>query len=232
MLVLVKMAILELYHGSTLVLPKPYKGGGNPHNDYGPGFYCTRNLALAYEWSCDARHIGFANKYELETDGLTILNLNGPGVHILNWLAVLLENRVFDVPAGLPEASHAFILDRFLPDYKDFDVLTGYRADDSYFSFARAFLDGSISLEQLSRAMRLGKLGEQVVIRSEKAYEALTFVTCAPTEHGRYFPQKMARDRKARETYQAILKESRKEDEVYMIDILRQGWSNDDERLR
>lgn len=226
------MAIWELYHGSPLVRPRPYKGGGNPHNDYGPGFYCTRNLALAYEWSCDARHTGFANKYELETEGLSVLDLNGPGFHILNWLAVLLENRIFDVPAGLPEASHAFILERFLPDYADFDVLTGYRADDSYFSFARAFLDGTLSLEQLRRAMRLGKLGEQVVIRSGKAFEALTFVTCAPTEHERYFPQKMARDRKAREDYRTLLGEARQEDEIYMIDILRQQWTNDDERLR
>lgn len=226
------MAVIELYHGSRLVLPHPIMGGGNPHNDYGPGFYCTRQLALAYEWSCDARQTGFANKYELETDGLSLLHLNGPEFHILNWLAILLENRVFDVSPGLPEESHRFILERFLPDYKNCDILTGYRADDSYFSFARAFLDGTISLEQLRRAMHLGKLGEQWVIRSRAAYQALTFVTCAPTERERYYPRKLARDRKARDDFQTLRGEPRRRDAVYMLDILREDWSDDDERLR
>ena len=44
-------------------------------------------------------------------------------------------------------------------------MVIGYRADDSYFSFARAFVNNEISLEQLSYAMRLGKLGELVCIK-------------------------------------------------------------------
>ena len=37
-------------------------------------------------------------------------------------------------------------------------------------------MNGTLSLSDLSEAMRLGKLGEQVVLKSKKAFEALTFV--------------------------------------------------------
>ena len=42
-------------------------------------------------------------------------------------------------------------------DVSGFDVIVVYRADDSYFSFAQDFIMGTISLEKLSRAIRLGK---------------------------------------------------------------------------
>ena len=40
-------------------------------------------------------------------------------------------------------------------------------------SFAKDFVNNSINLEQLCNAMRLGKLGEQVVIMSKKAFDRL-----------------------------------------------------------
>ena len=43
-------------------------------------------------------------------------------------------------------------------------LFIGYRADDSYFSFANAFLNNTISLEQLRKAMYLGKLGKPEVL--------------------------------------------------------------------
>ena len=86
--------------------------GGNPANDYGPGFYCTKNLELAYEWASTDYYTGFANKYELDDAGLAIINLNSRKYHILNWLAVLLENRIFDITASLPRQAKKYILDK------------------------------------------------------------------------------------------------------------------------
>mgnify|MGYP003178267296 CR=1 FL=1 len=157
---------LKLYHGSANIIEKPEFGLGNAKNDYGLGFYCTEHIELAKEWACAENRDGFANEYELEMDGLTILNLSEAEYHILNWLAILLENRTFVIERGLPSAAKEYILSEFLPDYEEADVIRGYRADDSYFSFASAFLNNTISLEQLGEAMKLGKLGEQVVIKS------------------------------------------------------------------
>ena len=62
-----------------------------------------------------------------------------------------------------------YIDEHFAVEYKQYDVIKGYRADDSYFSFASAFLNNTISLQQLEKAMLLGKLGEQIVAISGKA---------------------------------------------------------------
>lgn len=224
---------MELYHGSDRLVDAPLLGGGTPTNDYGPGFYCTKNLALAYEWACTDRYTGFVNKYELDTSELRILNLNGKDFHILNWLAVLLQNRLFDIGADLPRQIKDYILGHFLPDYINYDIIIGYRADDSYFSYARAFLNNTISLEQLSRAMRLGKLGEQVVIRSASAYDALTYVGGALADSDTYYPRRLARDNAAREAFLAMRrKETNPQNAVFVIDILRQKWENDDSRLQ
>ena len=67
------------------------------------------------------------------------------------------------------------MLDTFLPEYEDKDIIIGYRADDSYFAFANAFLNNTLSLAQLEKAMYLGKLGEQIVLKSKKAFHHLTF---------------------------------------------------------
>ncbi len=221
----------ELYHGSNRIIQIPAFGAGNPENDYGLGFYCTREPELAKEWACAEDEDGFANKYLLKTDGLSCLRLNGAGFHILNWLAILLENRTFFTSSGLPTEARNYLLDNFLPAYKDYDLIIGYRADDSYFSFASAFLNNTISLEQLRRAMHLGLLGEQVVLKSAKSFEALHFEGFTPADGNVYFLKRQARDRQAREDYKKEKSAEKAADAVYMIDILRQKWNNDDPRL-
>ena len=87
------MSKLILYYGSPSILKQPFYGYGKTYNDYGQGFYCTQHLELAKEWACNESVDGFANKYEIKTDGLNILNLSSAKYNILNWLAILLESR-------------------------------------------------------------------------------------------------------------------------------------------
>ena len=225
------MESVTLYHGSTKVIEKPALGFGNPKNDYGLGFYCTENLELAKEWASTERGDGFANSYEIDLDGLNTLHLNKRPYHILNWLSVLLKNRTFVLSQGLPAEAKAYLLENFLPDYESYDLIIGYRADDSYFSFANAFLNNTISLEQLRKAMFLGKLGEQVVLKSEKAFSRLSFRGSIPVDSSQYYPRRQARDRQAREDFQNEKLMASPVDAVYMIDILRQQWTNEDPRL-
>jgi len=58
--------ILTIYHGSQLIIKKPVFGEGNPHNDYGLGFYCTHEIELAKEWACTEENNGHVNQYELD----------------------------------------------------------------------------------------------------------------------------------------------------------------------
>ena len=164
--------------------------------------------------------------------GLSVLSLTGGDYHILNWLCVLLENRRFRIGSDIAGQARAYIAENFAVDYKDYDVIRGYRADDSYFSFANAFLNNTISLPQLEKAMVLGKLGEQIVLMSEKAFAGLEFADAVPAPREIYFPKKLARDTAAREDFKKERGRGSLLTEKYMLDIMREGWKNDDRRLQ
>lgn len=215
-----------IYHGSDKIIEKPVFGAGKTYNDYGRGFYCTEHVELAKEWACASGSDGYANHYQLDMNGLSVLNLNTPEYNILNWLTILLENRKFNVAEGLPQRAKAYLLENFNVDYKNYDVIIGYRADDSYFSYAGDFVNGTLSLSDLSEAMRLGKLGEQVVLKSKKAFEALEFVEAIKAPCKEYFAKYKQRDEEARNKYRQIAALPMAENETYMIDIIRNNWKN------
>ena len=131
---------------------------------------------LAKEWACAKNTDGYANQYRLHMDQLSLLNLNESKYHILNWLAVLTRYRSYWQQKSIAEEAKEYLQKHFFVDISQYDVVTGYRADDSYFSFAQDFVAGTISLEKLSEAMRLGKLGEQIVLKSEKAFRQIKFI--------------------------------------------------------
>lgn len=222
---------ITLYHGSPKIIDHPQFGVGNPRNDYGLGFYCTENLELAKEWACSGTGGGFANEYAFDTSGLSILRLNKRPYHILNWLAILLDNRTFDIKAPVTAQARLFILSRYLPDYKSADVIVGYRADDSYFTFSRSFLENTISLAQLQRAMHLGRLGEQIVLKSKTAFGQIVFKRALRADEAVYYPIRTARDRVAREAFLRLQKEPLDNNTFYIKDIIQQNWQNDDPRL-
>lgn len=213
--------LIDLYHGSVKVVEHPLFGEGKIYNDYGRGFYCTEHAELAKEWACSSDSDGYANHYQLDMTDLSVLNLNSPEYNILNWLAILLENRKFNVAEGLPQRAKAFLLENYNIDYKKYDIIIGYRANDSYFSYAGDFVNGTLSLSDLSEAMRLGKLGEQVVLKSKTAFDALTFVEAIKAPREEYFAKYKSRDEEARNKYRQIASKPMAEDETYVIDIIR-----------
>lgn len=223
---------MTLYHGSSKIIEQPQFGVGNPYNDYGLGFYCTESLELAKEWGTSEQTDGFANEYELDLTGLDVLNLNGGDFTILHWLAVLLENRTFRVTGDVAPLARKFILGRFQVDYAQRDVIVGYRADDSYFSFAGAFLNNALSLSRLERAMTLGNLGEQVVIKSQRAFKRLLFQGAQRAAAAEYYPSKIARDAQARSIYREEVRLADLSGDATVLTIMQQDWRADDARLR
>ena len=110
-----------------------------------------------------------------------------------------------------------------------YDVIVGYRADDSYFDYAESFLNNSISIEQLARAMRLGKLGEQVVIKSQYAFSKLNYEGFDIAEKDIFYVLRKARDDEANQLYESMLEGE--DDGLYIRDIMRGGIRNDDPRI-
>ena len=100
--------IKTIYHGSNKIIEKSLFGFGKTYNDYGLGFYCTEVLDMAKEWGVSKDNDGFANIYELETEGLTLLDLNSSEYTILHWLEVLLENRIFDITNSLAQEAKEY----------------------------------------------------------------------------------------------------------------------------
>ena len=187
---------------------------------------------MAKEWSCGEDHDGFANEYEINMDGLKVLNLNAPEFTILHWLTVLLKNRSFRLTNPIAKDAREYLLENFLVNTEDYDVIIGYRADDSYFSFAEDFLNNAISVKKLEKAMRLGNLGEQVVLMSEKAFSRIQFVDAVEADRAKYYVLKSKRDKAARAEYlNSDRRPSYRLDELYMLDIMRQGVKPDDPRL-
>lgn len=201
------------------------------HNDYGRGFYCTENIELAKEWACASQHNGYANVYEFDITGLKCLNLNSPEYNILNWLAILADNRTYWQNGSISEQAKKYVKDNFLPDISEYDVITGYRADDSYFSFAQDFVANTISFQKLSEAMRLGKLGEQIVLKSPKAFDQIKFLGYESAEAGEYYLKKSEREREARKEYRSRKKEVANINDLFILDIMREGIKNGDARL-
>ena len=221
-----------LYHGSKDIIEKPIYGQGKKYNDYGLGFYCTDNIELAKEWGTSFERSGYANRYQIDCTELKILDLNDDKYCILHWLAILLSNREFDTPAGLALEAKEFLKKNFMLDYKEYDIIKGYRADDSYFSFAQDFINGTISYRQVNNAMYLGKLGIQYVLKSKEAFNRIVFDGYEEAEYKEWYAKKMKRDKSARREYFDVERNRRQRGDIYITQILDEEMSPDDKRLR
>ncbi len=214
-----------LYHGSKEIVKQPLYGYGRIHNDYGQGFYCTQDPELAKEWACQDVNGGFANAYDFNEKKMRILDLTEYSQ--ISWIALLLANRSIRYASPVEKKAAQYLTERFLPDTEGYDVITGYRADDSYFSYARAFLSNTISLQQLETAMQLGDLGIQVCLKSRRSFEEIRFLKAEPADGVVYYARYMHRDDFARESYYRLLEQT-DADGLYIRDMIRKEMSADD----
>ncbi|MCR5641406.1 MAG: DUF3990 domain-containing protein [Lachnospiraceae bacterium] len=221
---------MRLYHGSKIVVEQPIKAAGRVNNDYGQGFYCTENIELAKEWASETSKGGFVNEYMIDTSGMKVIDLNKEPYTIFHWLTVLVEHRKVRISTPLMKRGVDFLKTNFHVDISQADIIRGYRADDSYFSFVRAFLQNSIDVYQLERAMRLGGLGEQVFIQSEAAFHAIKFIDAERVEGKVYAPKRQEREQEAKRAFDGLLLEEIVSG-VYLSDVIKGKVNIDELRL-
>ena len=194
-----------LYHGTREESFTPKYGLGRKDNDYGVGLYTTENLELAKEWSkgYDMESVpGYV--YELKLDNLSsfkILDLNKRGIEM--WLAVLYKNRDIGGLSRLLKDRRQKYIDKYYVDTTKYDVIIGYRADDSYFKYAKDYLNVAITKDVLKNAMYLGDLGNQMVLVSKKAFDNLRIIE-KHLVNGSYSDKFKTRDIEAKKTYKRI----------------------------
>lgn len=166
------MKKIKLYHDTANEFVRPEYGKGEEKHDYGQGFYLTENIDLAKEWAvCKPNNInGFIHQYELDTEGLKILDFQEKGV--LSWLAELMKHRDAADSKRYRVIAKKFI-DKYGIDTDGYDVIKGWRANASYFYIAKEFVRDNIDMDILEELLSLGGLGIQYCIKSELAYSKL-----------------------------------------------------------
>lgn len=211
-----------LYHGSNQIIMKPIYGFGKTTNDYGKGFYMTLDIELAKEWSSNANtKISYVNKYEIDEKKINILDLDKIEDKVLKWITLLVNYREFNLRNKISIEGKKFLINKYLLDVDVYDMIKGYRADDCYFMFAKSFLNNEISIEKLGEALMLGKLGNQYVLKSKKAFSLIKFIGYEEVDSEKYFHKRFIRNQQASKEYTEVLEHISK-NEKYLVDILRE----------
>lgn len=162
-----------LYHGSDQIVERPLYKKGREDNDYGKGFYLTEEKDKANAWAVvNGTDRAFCNLYDFPIEDMNVLHLDDHGV--LVWIAEVTFHR------GVLDEDTFFAAQRFVEMYKldtlAYDVIIGYRADDSYIKVIDSFLRNQLNTDEVERFFRKGELGEQVFIQSQKAFHAIRFL--------------------------------------------------------
>ena len=190
---------ITLYHGSDKILKTPRFGKGEINNDYGQGFYCTKKKELAGEWAVLwTEQDGYINEYSFDYTGLKVLFLNQ--MPIENWIAVLIANRKGEYKKEYKNRMDLF-LNKFNIDAALYDVIEGWRADDSFFTYIRDFFAVALSLEKLKEAMSFGDLGNQICLKSKEAFKHINFAAHHPAPASTFLQSAKNRDEEARRKY-------------------------------
>lgn len=221
--------LLTLYHGSEKIIKTPIWGQGRENNDFGRGFYCTASEELAKEWAVSSLKDGFANRYTIDTAYMNILRLNSEEYNILNWIAILVGHRLFAIKTPIARRAREYLIENFALNVNAYDVVVGYRADDSYFDYAETFINNGISVGDLAKAMKLGQLGEQIVLKSQYAFSQLKYEGFSTASREQYYVKRKARNDQANKSYWELLEKA--DEGLYIQDIIRGGVKNNDPRI-
>lgn len=186
-----------LFHGSPKIVEKPLLGYGKNSNDFGPGFYLTEDRDLAKEWAVTYKRNGYLNKYELNIEGLNILDLTKVEEGLDQWIALILDNRPTSISQELKEE---FVSQNY-PELYGVDVIIGYRGDSSILNILEDYLNSKIDGKNLQKKIKKSGLGLQFVLVSQTAIDKLKFIGCDSVSYFDYYRLKQIRDEKEREIY-------------------------------
>jgi hypothetical protein len=199
-------------------MPEFEHKGGKAYNDYGLGYYMTRDKDLAGEWATLATGTdGYINEYSLDTDGFNMLYLDKEDIK--HWIAVLMRYRKGNYEDELYDVIDAFCA-KYLIGVNAYDVILGWRADDSYFAFVEDFALGLLSLENLQKAMKFGDLGQQVCLKSKLSFDRIKFVTHYPAPADKFYQLAKDRDNAARAAYRKLRKETNARAGTLITDLI------------
>ena len=215
-----------IFHGSKALIEHPIQGGSKPDDDYGPSFYVTENNFSAKIWACKDEQVGYVNKYYVRNDAFEQFKIldstNKEKYSVLSWLAILMHFRKLDSGFKKLYRNRIDWLDKYYIDVTQYDVIKGFRADDSYFKFPLKFISGQLSFEQLQQVFKLGNLGIQLAFMSKKAINSIKFLDareCNESFVGKY------RDivKEATKDFEEMLNQPIDDNQTFITDLMKQN---------
>ena len=219
---------MRIYHGANQIVRTPKFGIGRAYNDFGLGFYCTENEDCAAEWAVSPGSNGFVSVYAFDDAGLRTIDLCSTQYTILHWLSLLMNYREFDSSSMLLHRAKEYISTNFPVDYQSCDCISGYRADNINFMLSQLFLDGEISFQTLSSCLKDKASGRQFVIKSNRAFERISYAGYMTADSGEIYPAKTSREIRV---LQKILKQ-RYDPGLYIKRLIDEGVKAYDARLQ
>lgn len=135
-----------------------YRGTNQFCKSFGSGLYCRFSKDLAREY-------GHINKYEINFDDLKILDLREE--NIMEWITIVTYYRDISV------RDCVFTFNVF--DLSSYDVIIGYRSDNSYLTALKQCLSGNITRNILQNILRRDDRNIEICLKSDKAKSRLKF---------------------------------------------------------
>jgi len=185
------VAKLLLYHTGFHERRSPDIRAGWKNADFGQGYYLTPDRDFARRWATERKgESTFVNVYELDTDGLNLLELDRGEA----WFDYIFRNR-----AGQPDT---------MPEY---DVILGPVANDTLYDLMGMTTSCFLERETSLRILNLGPVYTQAVIKTDRAVAQLRFLEASKltSEEIAHFRQTV---RKEEEAYQLAVAEALSED--------------------
>ena len=167
------MGRITLYHGSPYPTLEPRFGKGSDRPEYGRGLYLTPDKRLAREWAVCNETEGYLYALDIDLEALTVLDFDA--YDPLTWIAELMSHRGADSSVRYRRFAPRFI-EKYKIDTSSYDVIKGWRADSSYFLIAKRFVRDELDASLLRDALKLGDLGIQYCIKTERAFKVLNQV--------------------------------------------------------
>ena len=216
---------MKIYHGSKVLIEHPNVKGSNEVNDYGPSFYLTKDLEAAKSWACKNNSLGVVNEYEINSSAFTRLKVldltNKSKYSVLNWMAILMHFRELDTSFIKKNQLTLNWLEKYYINVDEYDVIIGFRADDSYFRFPLRFISNDLSFEDLEEVFLSGYLGVQYAFMSERSIKLLSFkrvIECDDEYLGHYYSIVT----KASKQFDELLNRERDPKKKYILDLMRE----------
>ena len=223
--------IKTLFHGSPKIVEKPELSYSKLNDDFGRGIYLSEDSDFAKECAVTYKQNGYLNKYYLELDGLNVLDLTAKPNNLLNWMALVLSNRLFCLFSGLSLRGKEYLLNDYLPDIRGYDVIIGYAADNSAFTFIQEFLEGKTSYQQLKKSIREANLPKQIVIIDDIALDRLSFIGVESVSYQPYYRLKQIRDENLRAVYFKEKTKFNRKNDLYIDNFINEEVGENDKRL-